>query len=142
VKTTREGIFGEKICCNPLESVVYDGPNKNVVACPGASIFMDRTSTYDATIVNDYSSCGINVCEFYPADGFVIKLDVYGEIARGEKGQPLIVKPCTPKRKVGRCDRGCGGGKRVVTGTDMYCNNFSMTEICNPEPCFVETVAN
>jgi len=140
--TTKRPAIGTKICCNPLESVNYYGPDKNVVACPGSDIFFSRDNMYDATLVADESGCGLGVCQFYPAEGYLIKFDVKGNIAYGEQGQPLVVKPCEIKRKVGDCDKDCGGGKRIVTGQDMYCNQFVMTELCNMEPCFTETIVN
>lgn len=139
---TKRIAIGTKICCNPLESVVYDGPEKNVTACPGSDIFFSRNATHDATLVADISGCRAGVCQFYPADDYVIKFDTQGKIARGKEGKPLIIKPCTVKRKVGSCDKDCGSGQRTVSGIDMYCNEFSMKEMCNTEPCFTETIVN
>ncbi len=140
--STKRTAVGTKICCNPLDTVVYDGKEKNVTACPGATIFFDRSNMNDASLVSSASGCGLNVCQFYPAEGYVLKLDLKGDIAYGENGTPIVMKPCTVKRKVGSCDKDCGGGQRTVTGQDMYCNEFTMTEMCNVEPCFTETIVN
>jgi hypothetical protein len=139
---TERVAIGTKMCCNSLDSIVYDGENKNVVACPGSDIFFTREGMHEATVVADKSGCRAGVCQFYPADGFLVKFDVKGNITYGGQGQAIVVKQCTVKRKVGACDRDCGGGKRTVTGQDMFCNKFSMTELCNVEPCFTETIVN
>jgi len=139
---TKRVAMGTKMCCDSLESVVYDGPGKNVTPCPGSDIFFSRDHMHKATLVADESGCGLGACQFYPAEGYLIKFDLQGNIAYGKEGQPIVVKPCSVTRKVGACDKECGGGKRTVTGQDMYCNKFTMTEVCNIEPCFVETIAN
>jgi hypothetical protein len=139
---TKRVTIGTKMCCNSLESIIYDGEGKNVIACPGADIFFDRNAMHDATLVADKSGCRASVCQFYPDDGYLIKFDTEGNIVYGKQGQPIVIKPCPVKRKVGPCNKECGGGQRTVTGQDMYCNEFTMTELCNVEPCFAETIVN
>lgn len=139
---TERVAIGTKMCCEPLESIVYDGDKKNVTSCPGSDIFFSRNKMHKATLVADASGCRPSVCQFYPSDGYLIKFDTQGNIVYGEEGQPIVVKPCPVKRKVGPCDKECGGGQRTITGQDMYCNQFTMTELCNVEPCFTETIVN
>ena len=141
VPTERVAI-GTKMCCNPLESIVYSGDKKNVTACPGSDIFFGGSVMHDATLVADISGCRPGVCQFYPSDGNIIRFDTEGNIMLGNQGQPLVVRPCSIERTLGPCSKECGGGQRTVTGTDMYCNDVNTTELCNVEPCFAETIVN
>jgi hypothetical protein len=135
---TKRIAIGTKICCNPVKGVQF-GKGGSVQACPGADIFFDPNKMHPTIIVEDRSKCQMDVCEFYPADGFVVKRNKDGEIIRGKDGNLIIIKACTPAQKIGSCSKRCGSGTRQITIKDKYCNEYQVEEYCNVEPCFEES---
>ncbi len=133
VPTNRVAI-GKKMCCEQLDGIFYTGSKQNVVACPGADIFFNKSAMHSTSIVSSAMECSTNVCQFYPKNGFHVKL--------GDDGRIIIEKDCPVSQTVGSCDKECGGGKRLRTINTASCIKVEQYELCNVEPCFAETVVN
>ncbi len=136
VPTERIAI-GTKICC---EGNVYEKNKDKLVSCDGADVFFDPKKIYQASVVKEKGFCGLQVCQFYPKEGFHLKVDKNGNVLTDENGEVIIEKDCEESYTVSACSKQCGGGERVKTMMTKYCIEVEFTEPCNLQPCQIESI--
>jgi len=137
VPTTRVAV-GEKMCCRDNDKVYKENKDK-LVACPGADIFFKKTKMFDTKVVPNKDWCGMGACEFYPGNGFHAKLNEDGSFAYDADGNIILEKDCEVTQEVTPCNKPCGGGTRYRTVQTANCLKIKTPELCNPEPCAVES---